>query len=78
MDYYPAYGLDRDAGFRPLKSLAEVIEIFTSDKDSWGMAYWFRSPNSFLGAKRPQDLLGTQPELVIAAAQDEIQEICHG
>jgi hypothetical protein len=78
VDYYPGYGLDRDAGFRPLKALAQVIEILAGHKDGWGMAYWFRSHNGFLGGKRPQDLLGTQPQRVIEAARDEVQEVAHG
>ncbi|WP_249894564.1 hypothetical protein M1E08_10580 [Erwinia sp. PK3-005] len=78
VDYFPAYGLNKDEGFRPLKALAHVIEVFESHKDSWGMAFWFLSANSFLGGKRPQDMLATQPEQVIAAARDEVQGIEHG
>lgn len=78
VDYFPGYGLDRNAGFRPLKSLAKVIEAFDGHKDGWGLAYWFRSDNSFLGGKRPQDLLAAESERVIAAAQDEAQELAHG
>jgi hypothetical protein len=78
VDYFPGYGLDPDAGFRPLKSLSKVIDVFDETKDGWGLAYWFRSDNSFLGGKRPQDLLATEPERVIAAAEDELQEIAHG
>ena len=77
IDYFPDYGLDRDAGFRPLKSLAKVIETFEGHKDGWGMAYWFRSENSFLGGNRPQDLLASAPDRVIAAAVDEILEMTH-
>lgn len=58
--------------------MAKVIEILAKNKDSWGMAYWFRSDNSFLGGKRPQDLLASEPERVIEAAMDEVQEISHG
>lgn len=76
-DYFPGYGLDADAGFRPLKALGKVIEVFGDHKDGWGLAYWFRSDNSFLGGKRPQDLLASSPERVIAAAEDEIQEVAH-
>ena len=57
---------------------AKVIEAFAGHKDGWGMAYWFRSDNSFLGGKRPQDLLATAPERVIDAALDEVQEVAHG
>jgi hypothetical protein len=77
VDYFPGYGLDRDASFRPLKALAKVINVFAEHKDSWGMAYWFRSDNSFLGGKKPQDILATQPERVILAAADEIEEVAH-
>ncbi|MBJ9965664.1 hypothetical protein [Burkholderia seminalis] len=78
VDYFPGYGLDREAGFRPLRAMAKVIEAFAGHKDGWGMAYWFRSDNSSLGGKRPQDLLATAPERVIEAARDEIQEVAHG
>jgi hypothetical protein len=77
-DYFPGYGLDPDTSYRPLKALAKVIEIFEGHKDSWGMAYWFRSDNSFLGGKKPQDLLASVPDRVIDAALDEIQGIAHG
>lgn len=78
VDYFPSYGLDRDAGFRPVKALARVIETFAGLKDGWGMAYWFHSDNGFLGGKRPQDLLASAPERVIEAAMDEVEEIAHG
>ncbi|EZQ20251.1 XRE family transcriptional regulator [Halopseudomonas bauzanensis] len=78
VDYFPGYGLNREADFRPLKALARIIEVFAGHKDSWGMAYWFRSDNSYLGGQRPQDLLANEPEQVIEAALDEVQEIAHG
>ena len=78
VDYFPGYGLDRDTGFRPMKALARIIEVFAGRKDGWGMAYWFLSDNSFLGGRRPQDLLACAPEQVIEAARDEVREIAHG
>lgn len=78
VDYFPGYGLDREAGLRPLKAMAKVIEIFAGHKDGWGMAYWFRSDNSLLGGKRPQGLLAIDPDRVIEAALDEVQGIAHG
>ncbi|MDD1016523.1 antitoxin Xre/MbcA/ParS toxin-binding domain-containing protein [Pseudomonas rubra] len=76
VDYFPAYGLD--AGYRPLKAMAPVLARFAEAKDSWGLGYWFMSANSFLGGKRPLDLLGSAPEQVLAAAEDELQGIAHG
>ncbi|MCK9986147.1 MAG: hypothetical protein AzoDbin1_02619 [Azoarcus sp.] len=78
VDYFPGYGLDRDAGFRPVKTLTKIIETFAGHKDGWGMAYWFRSVNGVLGGKRPQDLLTSASERVLEAAMDEVQEIAHG
>lgn len=78
VDYFPGYALDHHAGFRPLKSLAKILAIFEGQKDGWGMAYWFGSSNSFLGGQRPQDLLATDANRVISAAEDEAQGVTHG
>ncbi len=78
IDYFPSYGLDPKAGYRPLKAMAKVIETFGESKDSWGLAYWFSSANSLLGGKRPQDLLAKHPARVIAAAADEQEAVAHG
>jgi hypothetical protein len=76
-DYYPSYGMD-PATARPLKALGDVIRAFGSAKDDWGLAYWFSSANSFLGGKRPQDLLANDPQAVIAAIEDELEPVAHG
>lgn len=78
LDYFPAYGLDAEARYRPLKPLALILAVFGAAKDGWGMAYWFASANSFLGGKRPQDVLLKSPERVLAAGTDEIAAIAHG
>lgn len=76
-DYFPAYGLDTTT-FRPVKALAAVIEAFHGTKESWGLAYWFAAVNSFLGGIRPQDILRTAPDEVIAAAEDEVADAVLG
>ena len=78
IDYFPGYALDPKTGYRPLKPLAAVLKVFRGSKDDWGLAYWFASDNSFLGGKRPQDLLAEQAERVIEAAEDERQGVTHG
>ena len=77
-DYYPGYALDANAGYRPLKGLAPVLERFGRNLDDWDIAIWFASVNSFLGGVRPMDLLQSAPERVLAAAQDEIDGVLHG
>ena len=78
IDYFPSYGLDPQAGYRPRKALAKVIETFGDSKDSWGLSYWFMSANSDLGGKTPRELLALDPERVIAAAADECEGVLHG
>ncbi len=78
LDYFPAYGLDAETGFRPLKPMAPILAVFGDEKDGWGLAYWFASVNGFMGGERPQDLLLKSPDLVLAAAVDEMAEIAHG
>jgi hypothetical protein len=78
VDYFPVYGLDKDAAYRPLPAMREVIKVLEPEKSGWGMAYWFASVNSYLGGKRPQDLLSRDPQRVIAAAREEAAGVTHG
>ncbi|MGX4641667.1 hypothetical protein [Massilia sp. SYSU DXS3249] len=78
IDYFPSYGLDPQAGYRPRKAMAQVLKTFGDAKDSWGLSYWFMSANSFLGGKSPRELIATDPERVIAAAADECEGVLHG
>ena len=77
-EYYPAFGLEKNAGYRPYSVMSKIIVIFKDNKDGWGMAYWFQSVNSYLGGEKPQALIGTDPDLVIDAALDEVRGVTHG
>ena len=77
-DYFPLYALDPDENYRPYKAVAEILGIFGEAKTGWGTAFWFAGLNSFLDDRRPQDLLASSPDLVIAAAQDEAEGVRHG
>lgn len=37
-------------------ALARIIDTLDGHKAGWGLGYWFRSDNSFLGGKRPQEM----------------------
>ena len=76
-DYLPLYGLD-PGDHRPRKEMAEILNVFGDVKDGWGLAFWFAGLNSFLYDERPQDVLASDPKLVIAAAKDEMAELQHG
>lgn len=77
-EYFPRYALDPAANYQPYPALADILQVFAGHKRSWGMAFWFFSVNSFLGGRRPQDVLALEAARVIAAAKDEVPPIVHG
>ncbi|CAD7717312.1 hypothetical protein LMG31884_25470 [Xanthomonas hydrangeae] len=77
-DLFPRYALDSGNKYRPVKALAQVLKVFAGKKGPWGLASWFSARNSFLGGQRPQDLLTSDPQRVINAAQDEAAGVLHG
>ncbi|WP_145586897.1 integrase [Yersinia kristensenii] len=75
-DKYPEYALDE--GFRPIPVVKQVISLLGEKKTPWGLAIWFGSENSWLGGKKPKDVLATIPKQVLLAAQAEAEGGAHG
>ncbi|HCT60919.1 hypothetical protein [Acidobacterium sp.] len=78
VDYFPLYALDPDENYRPYKAVAKVLHVLGAAKTGWETAFWFAGLNSFLDDRRPQDLLASDPDNVIAAAKDEVEGVQHG
>lgn len=78
VDYFPIYGLDPTRDFRPFSALESVISTLATMKDGWAMAFWFASPNTFLGGKRPKEVLSANPSGVLSAANEEVSRVVHG
>ncbi|HAE8194474.1 TPA: tyrosine-type recombinase/integrase [Salmonella enterica subsp. indica] len=70
-DLYPGYVLDEKA--RPLKVVRLILSLFKERKTPWGLAIWFGSANRRLRGGKPKDLLISKSELVLMAAQDEVE-----
>ena len=77
-DYFPLYGLNPEKSYKPYPALSEVLAVFHGMRSGWSIAFWFAGLNSFLDDGRPQDLLASKPEMVIAAARDEMKGLQHG
>jgi len=77
-EYFPTYAFRSLGGASPIAGLTDVLAILCPMKSSWGMSFWFISPNGLLGGKRPQDVLTNEPNLVISAALDEACGVMHG
>jgi hypothetical protein len=78
VDLYPDYALDPGSGYRPRPAIARIIGILDTTRDAWGLASWFLAANSRLGGQRPQDVVATEPDLVIAAAERSVVGVQHG
>ncbi|MHC8350962.1 hypothetical protein ACYZT7_16890 [Pseudomonas sp. RT4P38] len=76
--YFPVYAFPSQGGASPIPGLRDVISVLCPMKDGWGVSFWFISPNGWLGGKRPQDLLSTEPDRVISAAHEEASGVMHG
>jgi hypothetical protein len=77
VEYFALFALDPAEEYRPYPAVARVIEILSevfSREESYGLASWFLGLNSYLDDQRPADLLASDPEWVIEAAQDEANE----
>ena len=78
VDYFTLFALNPAEGYRPYPAVADVVQILSrilNRESSWGLASWFLGLNSFLDGQRPADLLASDPEWVVEAAQDEVNEL---
>ncbi|MFS2221426.1 hypothetical protein [Pantoea sp. B65] len=75
-DLYPAYALD--IGGQPLPLIKKIIALFGETKTPWSLAVWFGTSNSWLGNKKPKDLLTSEPERVLEAAFRAMEGPVHG
>ena len=71
-DMYPRYALG-DA-FTPLPVIKRVLKTLVGH-DPLRVAGWFESTSSFLGGKRPRELIASKPERVVLAAQDAVAQL---
>jgi hypothetical protein len=77
-DLFPLYAFDEQNHFQPVIGLKDVVSLLSERKSGWGIAFWFTGNNGFLNAKRPQDVLKTNPQQVFLAAKEELAGVTHG
>lgn len=76
--YYPSYAFSTGDQGDLIRGLLDVLTVLHSEKSGWDMAFWFRSPNTFLGGKRPEDVLSQNLEDLLFAAQEEVSSFMPG
>jgi len=72
---YPAYIFD--ATWQPLPEVKKILAALDG-YSPFRIAAWFESTNSFLGGKRPREVIASAPEAVVAAAEDHKVGAVHG
>ncbi len=50
---------------------AQILTVLQPRFSGWQTALWFTSRNGWLGAKRPVDVLKSDPEALVEAARRE-------
>lgn len=78
VEYYPAYALNPENGYRPYKEIVDIIEAFGEMGNSWKLAFWFDAKNSYLGGRAPKDMIAKNPKAVVNAAVTQAKGIQHG
>ena len=71
-EYFPGFQLSPDG--RPREVIERVLEALGEPR-GWQTALWFTSANGYLDARRPVDLLDSEPDAVVEAASHEAEEV---
>lgn len=72
VEYLPRYAIESRSLAVAQRGMQRVIA------SGWSMALWFESSNSYLAGPLPKDLISSDPDAVVKAAQDEIGGSSHG
>jgi hypothetical protein len=72
---YPGFQFNAEGKPKPV--IGPTIGWLRSDPHitDWQVALWFVTPTSWLGGRRPVDLLDEQPDAVIDAARREVNDL---
>jgi hypothetical protein len=68
---FPAYQFE-PTGAKPI--IARVLAILRPRRSSWEITAWFWGSNGWLDGDTPEDLLDSEPDLVLDAAFQEVAE----
>ncbi|MEJ5903364.1 hypothetical protein V7V80_01535 [Pseudomonas kermanshahensis] len=77
-EYFPRYAIDSHSLTIASLGIQRVIAVLATRMNGWGMALWFESSNSYLEGKLPKDIISSEPDAVVRAAQEEIDGVSHG
>ena len=77
-ELFPKFAFDRNRDLQVFDAIPQILEIFGNKLSPLVIASWFIADCSYLDDQAPKDVLQADPDWVIAAARDEMDEVSHG
>jgi hypothetical protein len=78
-ELFPVFAFDQNRDdLQVFEAIPQILQIFGDKLSRWVIAAWFIAASSYLDDQPPKDLLEEDPDWVIAAARDQIEEVCRG
>lgn len=77
-ELFPKFAFDRNRDLHLFDAIPRILEIFGNKLSRLAIASWFIAVSSYLDDQHPKDVLQADPEWVIDAARDEMEEVSHG
>jgi hypothetical protein len=75
---FPKFAFDRNRGLQLFEAIPQILGIFGTKLSRLAIASWFIADCSYLDDQPPKDVLQADPDWVIDAARDEMEEVSHG
>ena len=72
---FPKFAFDRNRDLHPFDAIPRILEIFGDKLSRWAIASWFIADCSYLDDQSPKHVLQADPDWVIDAARDEMEEV---
>lgn len=77
-ELFPKFAFDRNRDLQLFEAIPQILEIFRTKLSRLAIASWFIADCSYLDDQPPKDVLQADPDWVIDAARDEMEEVSHG
>jgi hypothetical protein len=77
-ELFPKFAFDRNRDLQLFDALPRILRIFGNKLSPLAIASWFIADCSYLDDQAPKDVLQADPDWVVDAARDEMEEASRG
>lgn len=65
-EWFPSFQFDEGS---PAPVISKVTELFPADEREWNLAFFFSTPNAYIGGRLPIELIRADPDLLVSLAE---------